>query len=238
MGKLIFTIIVFLSIINAKEYNSVYESTAESKNLACQKALNNAKVNALSQAGTLIISNFSKTDSVIGKKYKSIKQKDLKSISVGVVKLISKKETIEITKDYNFRCKVNAVFDIDEKEVKKAIDKYLTSSNKKQNKNFIYIKATGYSEEGQSRYRAIKSAIIDAKRNLLDEIKGSKLISVVESKNGKSVDDKAINSVKGSIRFVKILSVKYDDKTRSATAIVGMTKEHLIENIKRWKKLN
>ena len=47
--------------------------------------------------------------------------------------------------------------------------------------------------------------------------------------------DKEINSAKGSIQFVKVISKKYDTKTKSATVTVGMTKENLAKNIKRWQ---
>ena len=223
MGRLV---LVFLFIfLNAKEYKVSFESIGESKKTACQKALDNAKEEALSQAGTLIVSDFSKSMKIDGDKYKSIKQKDLKSISIGVVKVISKKESVKITKDYNFICKVDAVLQINEKEVKENIQKYLNAKNKT-----TYIKAKGFSEEGQSRYRAIKAAILDAKRNLLEEIKSSKIYSQMQSKNGKLASDIVSDSSSGNIRFVKILSVDYDPTTKSATAVVGITKDNLLKN--------
>jgi len=230
--------IFFISILslNATNYITTSKAMATDKKSACQKALNNAREDALSQAGTLVISNFSSNSTDNNGKYTSISNSDLKAISVGVAKLVSRNETVKVTKGYQFYCSVDAVFSIDEDSIKKAMNKYLTSINKEQNKNFIYIKAEGYSEEGQSRYRAIKVATIDAKRNLLDEIKGSKLFSIIELDNGQLEIDKVINSAKGTIQFVKVISKRYDNKTRSAIVTVGMTEENLAKNIKRWQE--
>ena len=223
MGRLV---LIFLFVfLNAKEYKASFESIGESKKVACQKALIGAKEEALSQAGSLIISNFSKTINVDGDKYKSIKQKDLKSISIGVVKVISKKETVKLTKDYNFICKIDGVFEINEKDVKNAIKEYLNSQNE-------MITAEGFSEEGQSRYKAIKAAILDAKRNLLEEVKSFKISSKVSSKNGKLSSDEVYSNTSGTLRFVKVISVDYDPTTKSAKAVVGIAKDNLLKNFK------
>ncbi len=233
MINIIILPLLLSSILFASIYDTSAKSMAADKKSACQKALNNAREEALSQAGTLVISTFSKSTKINNKKYNSIKNKELKSISVGVAKLISKKEIIKLTDDYQFYCTIDAKFSIDENEMKKAINKYL-SSNKEKNHS-IYIKAKGYSEEGQSRYKAIKAATIDAKRNLLEEIKGSEFFSVLETRNGKLEADKLISNSRASIRFVKVLSTKYNTKTKSAIVIVGMTKENLNKNIQIWK---
>jgi len=234
MIKISILIFMLFNSLFATNYTSISKAMATDKKSACQEALNNAREEALAEAGTLVISNFSSSITTDGN-YSSISNSDLKAISVGVAKLVSKNETIEVSKDYQFRCKIDAVFSIDEDSMKKAMQKYLVSINKKQNKSVIYIKAEGYSEEGQSRYRAIKVATIDAKRNLLDEIKGSELFSIIEVRDGQLEADKVINSAKGTIQFVKVISKKYDSKTRSATVTVGMTEENLVKNINRWQ---
>jgi len=211
-----------------------YQATSTAE--ACKKALNNARENALSQAGTLVISDYASKTTIKDDKYNSLKTKDLRTLSLGVVKLLSKNEDVKVTPQYQFNCNVTATFSIDEDDMKKAIEKYLANSKKEFNQHIIYIKATGYSEEGQSKYRAIKVATIDAKRHLLDEIKGSELFSIIEARDGELEADKVINNARGTIRFVKILSRKYDSKTRSAEVTVGMTKENLEKNLKRWQE--
>ena len=236
MGRLVLASVLLSTVIFASEYTSTSSMTASSKTEACTLALNSAREDALGQAGTLVINEYSSTTTVNDKKYNHIKQKELKTLSLGVVKLVSKKEDIFVTPDYQFNCTVKATFSIDEDAMKKAIDKYLANGKKEQNKNSIYIQAIGYSEEGQSAYRAIKAATIDAKRNLLDEIKGSELMSIIEANDGKLVSDQVINSAKGKIRYIKILSKKYNSTSKSATVTVGMTKEALEKNIKMWKE--
>ena len=233
--KYIILISSLILSLNASEYNSNITFTASTKNEACKQALNSAREDALTQAGTLVISDSKSNTTIKHDKYNSLKTKDLRTLSLGVVKLISKNEDVKVTPNYQFNCSVLATFSIDEDDMKKAIEKYLASSKKETNKNTIYTKSVGYSEEGQSAYRAIKAAIIDAKRNLLDEIKGSEMMSILEANDGELVADKVINSAKGTIRYVKVLSKTYDPKTRSATATVGMTKENLEKNIKIWK---
>jgi len=235
MIKVFFLFIITLSL-SAKQYLTTSRVLAQDKKSACQKALNSAREEALAQAGTLVISNFSSNSTDDNGKFSSISKSDLKAISVGVAKLVSKHETVEVTEDYQFYCKVETIFSINEDSMNKAMQKYLASTNKKQNKNIIYITAEGYSEEGQSRYRAIKVATIDAKRNLLDEIKGSELFSIIEVQDGQLEADKVINSAKGTMQFVKVISKKYDNKTKSATVTVSMTKENLAKNIKRWQE--
>ena len=152
----ILSLISFLTLaLNATNYNTTSKAMATDKKSACQKALNNAREEALAEAGTLVISNFSSSATDDNGKYSSISNSDLKAISVGVAKLVSKNEILEVTKDYQFRCKIDAVFSIDADSMKKAMQRYLVEINKKQNKNIIYLKAEGFSEEGQSRYRAI-----------------------------------------------------------------------------------
>jgi len=234
--KYIILISSLILSLYATPYQATSTATASSKKEACKKALNMAKEEALSQAGTLVISDYSSKITIKDNKYNSLKTKYLRTLSLGVVKLISKNEDVQVAPQYQFNCKVTAIFSIDEDDMKKAIDKYFVNSKKEINKNIIYIKATGYSEEGQSKYRALKAATIDAKRNLLDEIKGSELFSIIEARDGQLEADKVINNARGTIRFVKILSRKYDSKTRSAEVTVGMTKESLEKNLNRWQK--
>jgi len=217
----------------ASTYNQSATVVAQSKNEACSKALSQAKEEALSQAGTLVINDFiSKETLKNNKEYNSLSSSNIRTLSVGIVKVLNKQESVSVDKNYQFICSVNASFFIDEKEMKQAVKKYLEHSQQKH--NTIYVKATGYSENGQSRYRAIKAATLDAKRNLLDEIKGSELFSVIEAQEGELVSDKVINAAKGRIRYIKILSSKYDTNTKSAQVTVGITKNGLEKNFKQW----
>jgi len=74
----------------------------------------------------------------------SIKNKELKVLSLGTVKVLSQKEEVEVTKDYQFSCKVDGRFSIDVDEMKQAYEKYL----KKEKVVSQIFEATGYSEEG------------------------------------------------------------------------------------------
>jgi len=233
MKKISILGLLSFNLLFATNYSATSTAIAESKNAACQKALNIDRKDAVEQAGTLVISKFSSNKSDNNGKFNSIKSSDLKEISIGVAKLVSKKENIKVTKDYQFKCKVDAVFSIDENSMKKAIQKYLDSMNKKQNQNVIYLKAVGYSEEGQSRYRAIRAATLDAKRNLLEEIKSSEIYSKTTVKKGRLDSDEIVSNANNSLRFVKILSTKYDSKTKSAVVTVGITKEDFEKNIKK-----
>ena len=75
---------------------------------------------------------------------------------------------------------------------------------------------------------------MDAMRNLLEEIKGSELLSLLTAKDGILKSDKIINNVRGRIKFVKIISQKYNSKTGSSEVYIGITKENLEKNIKLW----
>lgn len=227
--------IIHLSLL-AQQYTALGEAIAVDKKTACEQALIGAKENAISQAGTLIISSFSNSTAVNNENLTSMKNSEINSISVGIVKLLSKNENIEVTKDYQFYCKVDATFEVDENEMKKAMTNYLDNKNRQEAKIKIAIRATGHSAEGQSKYEAMKTAELDAKRNLLDEIRGSELMSTLEANNGKLSTDTVMNELRSNIKFVKVLSSKYDITTKSAEVIIGLTEDGLNENIKKWKK--
>jgi hypothetical protein len=235
MGRLALVFIVLISSVYATTYSSSSIAIASSKDDACKLALNIAREDALSQAGTLVISDYQDSTKIVDKKYSNIKSKQLQNIAIGTVKVLEKSENIKVTKDYLFRCKVTATFEIDEDNMKKAIGDYIKDNKKNTVDKTIYIQSTGYCADGQSAYRAIKSAMLDAKRNLLDEIKGSILISTTTSKDGSMQMDQVINNIHSSIRYVKIISKDYDPKTQSAKVVVGLTKEDFDKNIKRWE---
>lgn len=235
MKFILILLIVHLSLF-AQQYTASGEVMAVDKKTACEQALIGAKENAISQAGTLIISSFSNSTTVNNENLTSMKNSELNSISVGIVKLLSKNENIEVTKDYQFYCKVDATFEVDENEMKKAMTNYLDNKNRQEAKIKIAIRATGHSAEGQSKYEAMKTAELDAKRNLLDEIRGSELMSNLEANNGKLSTDTVMNELRSNIKFVKVLSSNYDTTTKSAEVIIGLTEDGLNENIKKWKK--
>ena len=237
MYKTLFLLFFFLNLnLTASVYTSDATVVASTKDSACKKALNEARGDALAQAGTLVISDYNSQSTQKDKSFTQLETNAFQNISVGVVKLLSKKESIDVTKEYLFKCSVEAEFSIDKDKVKKAIDTYLTK--KEQHKDSISIISTGYSEEGQSRYRAIKSAQLDAKRTLLDKIKGSKFFSTLEAQDGNLVADRVINGLNGHIRYVQTLSEKYDAKTGSAVVKVGMTQEALEANINSYRGAN
>lgn len=230
MKKLLMIPILASSILYAKDYQSSGSFWAGSKTEACKKALEQAKENALAQAGTFIISDFSKSTQVDGDKYSSIKNKEFKALTLGTVKVKSTEETVEVSKDYQFNCKVDGVFNIDEDEMKKAYQDYI----KKEKKAAEVFEAVGYSEEGQSRFRAFKAAEIDAKRNLVELIKGSDLLSRTDIVDGKMDKDVVINSISGNLRYVKIVSRHYDPQTRSAEVKLSLSYEDLKKQIENY----
>ena len=218
MGKrktIIFLVLVIFA--NAKEYTITNQAIEESKNIACKKALDNARSEALFEAGTFVISEFDSTNTLNGNKVTKNISQHIKNISAGLVKVTSKQEKITITKDYQFICKITATFDIDENSIKKAIQEYKNSLNSNQ-----YITAEGYSDIGQSRYRAIRAAILDAKRNLLS----SNLLSTTISNDGKLTKDEIIEKMQGKLRFVKIIKTTILPDG-SAKVIVGIKKSDL-----------
>ncbi len=233
--KLLSFLFVFKLILFSSEYTTNATAFAIDKNSACQKALNRAKSEAISQAGTFVMTSINDRSSEKDGEFSSSFEAKINAISLGIVKTLSKQESVTVTKDYQFMCQINATFHIDEVEMRKTINNYLAKDTKKIDNNKIVIRATGYSEDGQSRYSAFKVAKIDATRNLLDEIKGSDFFSTLEADSGRLAVDKVINGLNGNIRFVKVLSRTYDRSNKSAEIIVGLTQKGLNDNIKRYR---
>jgi len=232
MKKTLLLSLLTIGHLYASSYQANATATASSKKEACSQALSTAKEEALNQAGTFMISDFSSSTSVNKDDVKELSSHKLRALSVGTIKVVSKREKVTVEKNYTFECRVDATFSIDEEQMKTEIKNYLQS----QKQDTKLIKAIGYSEEGQSRYRAFKAAELDAKRNLVDEIKGSHIISLLESQDGKLATDKVINGLETQIRYVKVLSKKYDSVHRSATVEVGLREIDLKKNISEWKE--
>lgn len=230
MKKLLLIPILATSILCAKDYESSGSFWAGSKNEACKKALEIAKENALAQAGTFIISDFSKSTTVDGDKYSSIKNKEFKALTLGTVKVVSTKESVEVSKDYQFNCKIDGVFNINEDEMKEAYKNYL----KKEKQEAKVFEAVGYSEEGQSKFRAFKAAEMDAKRNLVEYIKGSDLLSRTDIVDGNLDRDVVINSISGNLRYIKIVYKHYDSQTRSAEVKISLSYEDFKKQISNY----
>jgi len=115
----VFLILFMVINIYAKEYKSTAEHTADSKKVACDRALAFAKEDAMAQAGTYVSSEFSIDFSNNNGNINNKKSRELKQYSLGLTKLISKKNNIIIdNKTYQFTCKVTAVFDIDVDKIK------------------------------------------------------------------------------------------------------------------------
>lgn len=210
----------------AGEYTSHAVYSSDSKLTACEQALTLAQHDALKQAGTLVIGSFSNYATLDQKEAYSIKSDYLQTLSVGIAKMRLKHESVQVTDDYCFICTVDATFEIDENDVKHSAENYLeNNSHKFQEK--IVITAKGYSAEGQSKYEALKAAELDAKRNLLNEIKRSTIHAKTESHQGKIESDIVISELQSSIQNVKILSQQYDQKTGSAEVVVGLSEKGL-----------
>ena len=83
----------------------------------------------------------------------------------------------------------------------------------------------------RDKFRAFKAAEIDAKRNLLEIIKGSDLFAKTIVENGNLQKDIVINTLNGHLRYVQIISKEYDPQTRSAEVKVKLTLKDLKKQI-------
>ena len=216
------------SILSAGTYNSNGEYTAESKTNACSVALNLAKQNAMEQSGTLVFSKLDSTTSDSnGDVEKKVKDK-LSTISLGFVKLIDKDEAVTPTKDYQFTCKVDASFSIDEGQMKEQVEAML-EKDEKESSISGYFEAEGYSEEGQSKYKAMTAAKVVAQRNLLEVIQGSDLTSLTKVEDGLLASDKIGTLISGTIRSAQVVKQEYDAKSRSGYIVMRIKKADIAE---------
>ena len=212
---------IFLSLISlyAQDYSSTGTGTAESKKEACQTALENAKMDAIEQAGTMVLSKYNSDVSEVNGEVKKSVQQQLSTAAVGVVKLQSKSEDIKILEGYQFTCKVTASFSIDKDEMNKVFEHAMEKK-----KISGYYEAEGYSEEGQSRYKAFTAATMIAQRNLLEQIKKAEITSLTKLENGK-MEDKMAKFLRGSIEGVEVVKKEYDSKDRFAHVVLRLSKE-------------
>jgi hypothetical protein len=80
------------------------------------------------------------------------------------------------------------------------------------------IICSGESAEGQKKFRAKRSAIIVAQRNLLELIKGLKIDSQTTVENGMLKSDIINSSVTGMIKSAQVISNEFNEQYRSSVA--------------------
>ncbi len=73
-----------------------------------------------------------------------------------------------------------------------------------------YIQVVGSSEEGQSRYRALRAAEVVAQRDLLEVVQGLKLFGTTSVKDGMLQSDQIKTSVQGFLRGAMKTGQHYD----------------------------
>ena len=223
--KIIFiSTIIGVNFLNADIYIGKGSFIANSKDSSCQKALQYAKVDAMEKAGSSIFSSFqsniSDRDGVINSNDKS----QLLSTTSGFIKLKDKIEKIKLEDNYQFQCSVKARFEIDVDDLKeKAKQKNVVDS---------YFIADGYSEEGQSRYRAFTSATAIAQRNLLEKLQGVDIKSFVDIDEGLIKSDKIVKTLHKILYGATIVIKEYDNSTRSAYVQIKIKKKMINKALK------
>jgi len=229
MKKSIVTVaLVASTLLNAQTYTGNGEFTAASKDSACSSALQKAKGDAMEQAGTLIFSNFEASttdDNGVIDKYNKDR---LITGSLGVAKLKQKSETVEVGKNYQFTCKVKADFEIDADELNKTLEEMIKKQERVKHIKGYFI-ADGYSEEGQSRYKAFTAATAIAQRNLLETVNGANLTSLIKIDAGMMESDKVGKIINGTLKGAEIVKKEYDKTTRSAFVQVRIKKEVVLK---------
>lgn len=98
----------------------------------------------------------------------------------------------------------------------------LTTNTKTQKLNLTnttqdnFFEATGYSKEGMPKVFAFKVATLDAKRNLLDMVKGSQITNKIQEDIFNEKKEVSMLLMQGDLKKVRTISKKYDPKTKSA----------------------
>jgi len=226
MKKRLLTAFMIASVsLSAQTYTGVGSSIGESKKDACQKALEFAKSDAMEQAGTMVLSSFSSNTSDNAGDVSSSTASELKTVALGITKLQDKTEKVTVDKNYLFSCEVNAVFSIDRDEMKEAYKKAI-KDHEQEKVLSGYYEAEGYSEEGQSRYRAFTSATLVAQRNLLEQIQKANITSLTKLENGQ-LDDKMAKLLKGSIQGAKVVKKEYDRDSKYAHIVLRLSKQEV-----------
>ncbi len=229
--KNIITAALFAStLLIAQNYTAEATHTAESKQKACNGALQNAKVDAMEQAGTLVFSRFNSSVSDTQGKISKSNQHKLTTAALGIAKLQSKKEDVSVGENYQFTCSVNAVFEIDQGKMEKTLAKMIENQEKGEILSG-YFEADGYSEEGQSKYQAYSAATLIAQRNLLDVIVGADITSLTTVSEGEISSDKIAKIVSGKLRGAQVVKKEYNDATRSAYVVLRIKKSLIVDSI-------
>jgi len=223
--KIIFiSTIIGINFLNADIYIGKGSFIANSKDSSCQKALQYAKVDAMEKAGSSIFSSFQSTISDRNGVINSNDKSQLLSTTSGFIKLKDKIEKIKLEDNYQFQCSVKARFEIDVDDLKeKAKQKNVVDS---------YFIADGYSEEGQSRYRAFTSATAIAQRNLLEKIQGVDIKSFVDIDEGLIKSDKIVKTLHKILYGATIVIKEYDNSTRSAYVQIKIKKKMINKALK------
>jgi len=83
--------------------------------------------------------------------------------------------------------------------------------------------ATGYSAANQSRFAARIAAKVDAQRQLLEQIKGTKIDSETTVEDGMMKSDVVVTKINGVLKNAKIVNETYDSSsgTASVTLAIG-----------------
>ena len=229
MKKIVITMaLVASTLLNAQTYTGNGEFTTNSKDSACSGALQKAKGDAMEQAGTLVFSNFVSTTSDDNGAIDKYNKDRLITGSLGVAKLKKKSESVEVGKNYQFTCKVQAIFDIDADELKDTLTKMIEKEEKVKHLKG-YFTADGYSEEGQSRYKAFTAATAIAQRNLLETVNGANLTSLIKVDAGMMESDKVAKIINGTPRGAEIVKKEYDSATRSAFVQMRIKKQIVVK---------
>ena len=230
-SKLLVGILLLSSTLSAQIYTSTESAVADSKKDACQQALQNAKMNAIEKAGVLVLSTYQSSTRDDNGDISKTNESKLKTFALGITKLTDKYEQVEVTKNYQFNCKVRASFSIDPDEMKEAYKNAL-QQQKEAKKLSGYYEADGYSEDGQSRYRAFTAATLVAQRNLLDQLTKAKITSLTKLENGQ-LDDRMAKLLKGSIQGAEVVKKEYDKESRSAHVILRISKQQVYDALNK-----
>ena len=128
--KLIFIILIFFINIYAQTFNITATGTDIYKDIACEKALINAKVMAIEEYGVTIDSSYYSKQSIDNKNYSTSQKKEIIQKAKHKIRVISYKKNISKLND-KYKCKVSAILTIGKiKSIKTVDPKKLAKYNK------------------------------------------------------------------------------------------------------------
>ncbi len=134
MFKTLLSLSISSIFLIANQYSGQGKGIDYNKKIACNKALVIAKEEAITKAGTLVISSLESTEISTRKSFTENIQRDLQQISMGIVKLIDKKENIDFDKESGtVSCNIIANFEIDDKLMQKKLDELSKRISNKSN---------------------------------------------------------------------------------------------------------